>query len=58
MAFAIAQRLGREPSEDEIAQARAEARERYLEWQRTSPVWAGWREATVDEVIALLRGAR
>lgn len=55
---AIARRLGHEPSEDEIAQARAEARERYLEWQRTSPVWAGWREATVDEVIALLRGAR
>lgn len=49
----IARRLGHEPSEDEIKQARAEARERYLEWQK-GDIWAGWRLATVDEVIALL----
>ena len=54
---AIAQRLGHEPSEEEIQQARAEGRERYLEWQRTSDTWANWRVATVDEVIDLLRGA-
>ena len=54
---AIEARLGHEPSEEEIAQARAEAREKYLEWQRTSPTWAGWRDATVDEVIGLLQAA-
>ncbi len=54
---AIAQRIGHEPSEEEIQQARAEGRERYLEWQRTSETWAGWRDATVDEVIGLLRAA-
>ena len=54
---AIAQRIGHEPSEEEIQQARAEGRERYLEWQRTSETWANWRTATVDEVIELLRGA-
>ena len=54
---AIAQRLGHEPSEEEIQQARAEGRERYLEWQRTSDTWANWRVAAVDEVIELLRGA-
>ena len=50
----IAKQLGHEPSEDEIKQARAEARERYLTWQKTSDTWAGWRVATVDELIALL----
>lgn len=54
---AIAQRIGHEPSEEEIQQARAEGRERYLEWQRTSETWANWRVAAVDEVIELLRGA-
>jgi thiol-disulfide isomerase/thioredoxin len=52
----IARRLGHEPSEDEIKQARGEARERYMEWQK-GDVWAGWRVATVDEVIALLSAA-
>lgn len=52
----IARQLGHEPSEDEIKEARAAARERYLEWQQ-GDVWAGWRLATVDEVIALLRAA-
>ena len=49
----IAKRLGHEPSEDEIKEARAEAREKYLDWQK-GDIWAGWRSATVDEVIALL----
>lgn len=49
----IAARLGHEPSEEEIAAARAEARARYMEWQK-GPIWAGWRDATVDEVIELL----
>ena len=53
----IARKLGHEPSEDEIAQARREARERYMEWQRTSETWANWRVATVDEVIDLLEAA-
>ncbi len=51
----IAKALGHEPSEDEIKRARDKARERYLEWQQ-GPIWAGWRTATVNEVIALLRG--
>ena len=52
---AIAARLGHEPSEEEIAAARAEGRDRYLKWQRESEVWANWRVATVDEVIENLR---
>lgn len=52
----IARALGHEPSEDEIKAARAVARERYLDWQN-GPTWAGWRDATVDEAIAILRGA-
>lgn len=50
----IAKQLGHEPSEDEIKAARAEARGRYMEWQK-GETWAGWRVATVDEVIELLR---
>jgi len=50
----IARQLGHEPSEDEIKEARAKARDAYLEWQK-GPIWGGWREATVDEVIALIR---
>lgn len=53
----IAAKLGHEPSEEEIAAARAEGRERYMRWQRESDVWAGWRVATVDEVIENLRAA-
>lgn len=52
----IASKLGHEPSEEEIAKARAEARERYLEWQK-GDTWANWRVATVDEVTELLRAA-
>lgn len=49
----IAKALGHEPTEEEIAEYRAKAREAYLEWQR-GPTWASWRDATVDEVIQLL----
>jgi len=52
----IAKKLGHEPSEEEIAAARAEARAKYMEWQK-GDVWAGWRVATVDEVIGLLESA-
>lgn len=54
---ALAAKLGHEPSEEEIAQARAESRARYMEWQKTSDTWAGWRVATVDEVIGKLEAA-
>jgi len=54
---ALAAKLGHEPSEEEIAQARAESRARYMEWQKTSDTWAGWRVATVDEVIAKIEAA-
>jgi hypothetical protein len=50
----IAARLGHEPSEEEIAAERAKARQKYIEWQ-DGDIWAGWRVATVDEVIGLLR---
>lgn len=52
----IAKQLGHEPTEDEIKEARAAARERYLEWQQ-GEIWGGWRNATVDEVIELLEAA-
>lgn len=52
---ALAAELGREATEEELREARAKARERYLEWQRTSPTWANWRVATVNECIELLR---
>jgi hypothetical protein len=50
---AIARQLGHEPSEEEIRAARDEGRKRYLEWQQ-GDIWANWRSATIDEVIALL----
>src|SRR5262249_15911500 len=52
----IAKRLGHEPSEDELKAARAEGREKYMAWQ-DGAIWAGWRVATVDEVIGLLEKA-
>jgi len=52
----IAKALGHEPTEDEIKEARAAARDRYLEWQQ-GEIWGGWRVATVDEVIGLLQAA-
>lgn len=53
----IAARIGHEPTEEELAAERAKAREKYMEWQKTSPVWAGWRDATVDEVVTNLKTA-
>lgn len=50
----IEARLGHAPSEEEIAAERLKAREKYMEWQKTSATWAGWRTAAVDEVIELL----
>lgn len=52
----IAKQLGHTPSDDELAAARAAAREKYMEWQQ-GEVWAGWRSAAVDEVIELLEAA-
>ena len=54
---ALAAKLGHEPSEEEIAQVRAESRARYMEWQKISDIWAGWRVATVDEIIAKIEAA-
>jgi hypothetical protein len=49
----IARELGHEPTEEEVADFRAKSREKYLEWQK-GETWAGWRSATIDEVIELL----
>jgi hypothetical protein len=49
----IAKELGHEPTEEEVAEFRAKSREKYLDWQ-TGPTWAGWRSATIDDVIKLL----
>jgi hypothetical protein len=54
---AIAAKLGHEPSEEEVAAARAEGRDRYMKWQKESETWANWRVATVDEVIEDLKAA-
>ncbi|HEY8491358.1 MAG TPA: thioredoxin family protein [Dehalococcoidia bacterium] len=35
--------------------SREEARDVYFRWQDTSPVWAGWRQATITEILELLR---
>ena len=53
---AIKERLGHEPSEEEIQKERTESREQYKEWQK-GETWANWRIATVDEVIQLLSSA-
>ena len=50
----IAARIGHEPTAEELAAERAKARETYMDWQKTSATWAGWRTAAVDEVIELL----
>jgi predicted GNAT family acetyltransferase len=52
----IAKKLGHEPSEAELKAEREKAREKYMEWQK-GPVWAGWRDATVDELIERLEKA-
>src|SRR5204863_504076 len=40
---ATAKKLGHEPTKDEIDAERLGARARYMEWQKTSAVWANWR---------------
>lgn len=52
----IARTLGHEPTEEELAAARAEARQKYMEWQK-GPTWASWRVATVDELLGQLEKA-
>jgi thiol-disulfide isomerase/thioredoxin len=51
---AIAARLGRQPTDEEMQEARAEGRQKFVEFQQ-GDIWANWRNATVDEVIGLLR---
>ena len=53
---AIGKRLGRDASDDDVKRARAEARQRYVEWQR-GKMCAAWRIATVDECISSLEEA-
>jgi hypothetical protein len=53
----LTEKLGRPPTDEEKAAARAEAQRRYDEFQATSPYWAGWRDATVVEVVELLEAA-
>jgi hypothetical protein len=53
----LTERLGREPTEEEKAAARADAARRYDEFQSSSPYWARWRDYTVQEVVELLEAA-
>jgi hypothetical protein len=53
----LTEKLGREPTPEEKEAARAEAQRRYDEFQATSPYWAGWRDATIVEVVELLEAA-
>jgi thiol-disulfide isomerase/thioredoxin len=50
----LTERLGREPTEDERAAAKAEAARAYDDFQNNSPIWARWRDYTVQEVLELL----
>lgn len=54
---ALTEKYGREPTEAERAAAKAEAQDRYEEFQRSSPFWTHWREYTVEDVLELLEGA-
>lgn len=53
---AIARKLGHEPSEDDMKAERDAARLRYLDWQK-GETWAGWRDATVDQVADMIEDA-
>ncbi|HLZ72638.1 MAG TPA: thioredoxin family protein [Dehalococcoidia bacterium] len=53
----LTEKLGRPPTEQEKAAAIAERERNYDEFQRSSPFWAGWRDATVQEVTELLEAA-
>jgi thiol-disulfide isomerase/thioredoxin len=50
----LTERLGREPTDEERAAAKAEAARAYDEFQNNSPIWARWRDYTVREVLELL----
>ena len=50
----LTERYGREPTDEERAAAKAETARMYDEFQRTSPIWAPWRDYTAQELLALL----
>ena len=55
----LTEKLGRSPYPGEKQAAVAERERKYLDFQRSSPYWAGWRDATVVEVVELLeKGAQ
>jgi hypothetical protein len=51
---ALTEKYGRAPTEEERTAAKAEAQQRYEEFQTSSPYWAAWRDYTVQEVLELL----
>jgi hypothetical protein len=51
---ALTEKYGRAPTEEERAAAKAEAQQRYEEFQSSSPYWAAWRDYTVQDVLELL----
>jgi hypothetical protein len=53
----LTEKLGRAPTEEERAAAKAETQRLYDEFQNSSPYWASWRDATVAEVVELLERA-
>lgn len=50
----LTEKLGRAPTEEETAAAKADAQRRYDEFQASSPYWAGWRDATIVEIVDML----
>jgi thiol-disulfide isomerase/thioredoxin len=50
----LAEKLGREPSEEEKAEAGKERMKKYEEFQQTSPHWARWREVTIEDITEIL----
>lgn len=54
----LTERLGREPTEEERNAAKAEAARTYDDFQNNSPIWARWRDYTVQEVLELLERPR
>jgi hypothetical protein len=53
----LTEKLGREPTGEEKEAAQREAQQRYDEFQRSSPFWAGWRDAAIVEVLETLEAA-
>jgi hypothetical protein len=53
----LTEKLGRAPTDEEKQAVQAEAQRHYNEFQASSPYWAGWRDATVVEVLELLEAA-